>query len=225
MPSALPSEVLEALRRHSTPTICNAIEEFDVRPRSAGFMGPGVRCVFPERAPTVGYAATARIRAGAPHAPAGGPRRADFWDYVLSVPPPRFVVMQDLDPTPLGSYWGEVQASIHRALGCVGVVTDGGVRDVEEVAALGFQMFASCLLVSHAYVHLVDFGQPVRVAGLEVASGDLLHGDRHGVTGVPAEVAPEIDAAARRVAEREQRIFDVCRADALDLPRLKELLG
>lgn len=216
-------EVIAALRAHTTPTICNAIEEFGVRPRSAGFMGPEVRCQFPDLPPMVGHAVTATIRAGEPGAPPAS--RAAFWEYVLTVPAPRVVVMQDLDGRPLGSYWGEVQANVHLALGCVGAVTDGGVRDIEEVRALGFAFFSSCLLVSHAYVHLVDFGGTVTVGGLEVRPGDLLHGDRHGVTSIPADIAPGLDAAVRAVALREARILDACQAQPLDLQRLRATIG
>ncbi len=214
-------EVLDRLRRHTTPTVCNAIEEFKLRPRNQGFMGPQVRCIFPERPPMVGYAATARILAGQAPARHRAASRTEFWDYVLSIPAPRIVVMQDLDPTPIGSYWGEVQANIHRALGCAGTITNGGVRDVDEMAALGFQCFASCLLASHAYVHIVDFGGPVEVAGLEVRSGDLLHGDQHGVTQIPEEIADRIDGAVQAVAERERLIIGAAQAQPLDLERLK----
>ncbi len=217
----LQPEVVERLGRHSTPTICNAIEEFKVRPRHQGFMGPQVRCVYADHPPMVGYAVTARILAGQAPARHRGPSRTEFWDYILTVPAPRVVVMQDLDPTPIGSYWGEVQANIHRALGCIGTVTNGGVRDVDEVATLGFHVFASCPLASHAYVHLVDFGGPVEVGGLEVHSGDLLHGDKHGVTTVPEAIADRIDEAVEAVAERERRIIEACRAEPFDLARLK----
>jgi 4-hydroxy-4-methyl-2-oxoglutarate aldolase len=216
-------DVIERLRRHTTPTICNAIEEFGVRPRHRGFMGPQVRCIFPELPPMVGHAVTVTVLAGQPPARHRAPTRPEYWDYVLSVPEPRVVVVQDLDPTPIGSFWGEVNATIHRALGCVGTVTNGGVRDVDEVRALGFQMFASCLLVSHAYVHIVDYGGPVHVGGLEVHSGDLLHGDQHGVTSVPADVAERLEEAVQRLVERERRILEVCRAQPFDLERLKAL--
>ena len=220
---ALPPELIGRLGRHSTPTICNAIEEFAVRNRSAGFMSPAVRCIYPRLPPLVGYAVTATIRASRP--PAGGPSRHAFWDAVLAVPAPRVVVMQDLDPEPVGAYWGEVQANIHRALGCVGVVTSGGVRDVDEVAALGFHFFAACLLPSHAYVHLVDIGGPVTVGGLEVCSGDLLHGDQHGVTSIPLEIAAGIDEAVERQAERERRILTACRAEPFSLGELRRAVS
>lgn len=224
MPLPLSHEGLQRLAAHSTPTVCNAIEEFAVRPRHHGFMGPEVRCIFPEFGRSmVGYAATLRITADEPRGPTRGPSRPAFWDYVLSVPAPRVVVVQDLDAAPLGAYWGEVQANVHRALGCVGTVTNGGVRDIDEVRALGFHCFASCLLVSHAYVRIVDFGGPVHVGGLDVCSGDLIHGDPHGVTSVPEAVAARIDEVVATVAQRERRIIDACQAEPFDLERLKAL--
>ncbi len=224
-PPPLDPEVLARLRAHSTPTICNAVEAFDVRPRDQGFMNAQVRSILPHLPPMVGYAVTAKIAAaGRPEAP-GGPNRHAFWQHVLSVPAPRIVVIQDLDPTPVGSYWGEVQANIHRALDCCGAVTNGGVRDVQEVAALGFHLFASCLLVSHAYVRLVEIGGPVRIGGLDVRPGDLLHGDRHGVTSIPIEVAPGLDAAVARLSRREVEVLSACRAEPFDLRELRRVYG
>ncbi len=226
MPSTpLDPGVLQRLRAHSTPTICNAVETFEVRPRDQGFMDAGVRCVLPHLPPMVGFAVTARIVAAGRPQTTDGPGRYAFWEHVCSVPAPRVVVIEDMDPTPVGSYWGEVQANIHRALECAGAVTNGGVRDVEEVAALGFPLFASCLLVSHAYVRLVEIGGPVRVGGLEVRPGDLLHGDRHGVTHIPTEVAPHLDAAVDRLARREAEILAACQAEPFDLPRLRRVYG
>ncbi len=216
---------LDRLKAYSTPTICNAIEEFAVRPRHLGFMGPEVRCVFPELEPMVGYAVTLRIRAAAQPVPPPGPSRLEFWEFVRTLPEPRVVVVQDLDPTPVGAYWGEVQANVHRALGCVGTVTNGGVRDLDEVRALGFHCFAACLLVSHAHVHIVDFGGPVRVGGIMVRSGDLLHGDKHGVTTIPADLVPRMEEAVQRVAEREARIIGACHARPFELEALKAVYG
>jgi 4-hydroxy-4-methyl-2-oxoglutarate aldolase len=215
---------LEALRALNTPTVANAIERFDKRPRHLGFMGPEVRCIFPEMPPIVGYAATARIMA---EQPADGPRapsRHDYWDSILSVPAPRIAVIQDLDQPPaIGSFWGEVNGNIHRALGCAGTITNGGVRDLDEVRALGFQMFASAVIVSHAYVHLVEFGTPVKVGGLVVRPGDLIHADKHGAIVIPHEIARDVPAAAAEVERMERRIINYCQSHEFDVAGLKEL--
>lgn len=216
--------MIDALRKLSSPTVANAIETFDVRPRNQGFMSSEIRCLFPELGPLVGYAVTAVIRAEA--RPEEGHRASTFawWDYVLSIPAPRVVVVHDLDePRGQGAQWGEVQASIHKALGVAGVVTDGSVRDLDEVRAMGFQFAAAHVSVSHAYVHLVDFGLPVKVGGLWVRPGDLIHGDQHGVLTIPPEIAPRVPEAAARVEQDERTIIGYCRSPEFTVEGLKAL--
>ena len=216
-----PSQV-ESLRKISSPTIANAIETFKVRPREAGNLSSEIRGLFPELGSIVGYAATGLIRAE--HGPAEGRRASTFayWDYVLSTPAPRVVVVHDLDdPRGQGAQWGEVQANIHKALGCAGVVTDGSVRDLGEVRALGFQFCAAHVSVSHANVHLVDFGVPVKVGGVWIQPGDLIHADQHGVVVIPHEIADKIADAAAKVEADERRIIDTCQAPDFSAEKLK----
>lgn len=162
---AVSAEVLEALKRFDAPTVANAIETLDVRPHSTGFMRPEIRCIFPGLGPMVGFAVTARIRAA--DAPQHGERVAsnsEWWDFLGKVPAPRVIVIEDLDEPPgVGAFWGEVQSNIHKALGSVGVVTNGGVRDLDQVRPLGFHFFAQHVVVSHAYVRMLDFGGTVQV--------------------------------------------------------------
>ncbi len=201
-------EELEALRQIPTPTICNALETFSVRPRNKGFMDGTIVCRFPELGPVVGYAVTAKIRASRP-ATEQQLSHEEAWAEFEKVPQPWVVVIEDLDhPTPVGSYWGEVNAAVYKALGAVGAVTNGGVRDLTEARSLGFHFFSSCILVSHAHVHLVEVGCPVSVGGLSVRPGNLLHGDGHGVTSIPLEVARELPRAAREIAEAERRLIE-----------------
>lgn len=222
----LSPEEIEALRRFSTPSIANAIERFDVRPRHHGFTGPEIRCMFPDLPPIVGYASTATIAAEQPGAPGRAPKVGDYWDAIQALPAPRIAVIQDLDqPRAIGSFWGEVNGNVHRALGCVGAITDGGVRDLEEVRAMGFQFLASAAIVSHAYVHLVDFGIPVKVGGLWVQPGDLIHADRHGAIIIPHEIAREVPAAAAEVEAGERAIIEHCQSKEFSVERLKELMG
>ena len=212
---------LERLQRFSAPSLSNAIEVFDVRPRSSGFMRPEIRCMQPMQQPMVGYAMTGRIRAASKPQPGGPASRKAFWEWLLRIPQPRVVVLQDLDDPPAqGSFWGEVQATTHQALGCVGAVTNGGVRDLREVGALGFHLFAAHAIVSHAYVHLVDLGAPVEVGGLTVHPGDLLHADEHGVLLIPASVAPFLADVAEQYEAVEQRFIHSVRGGHLDVEGL-----
>jgi len=217
--------VLRALQTLNTPTVANAIETFNLRPRNQGFMDASVRCMLPGLGVMVGYAVTAKIRAAEPPAPGAAVPRRRMWEYILSIPEPRVVVIQDLDDPPVGSFWGEVNANIHRALGCVGTVTNGGVRDLDEVEQLGFHLFASQVHVSHAYVHVVEIGTPVEVGGLTVHPGDLLHGDKHGVIQIPLEIAPDLFRAAKEVEARERRIIEVCQSPDFSIEKLSELYG
>jgi regulator of RNase E activity RraA len=217
----LPAQVLDALRRYDTPTLANAIEVFDVRPRDEGFASPQIRCLFPELPVTLGYAATATIRARG--AVTEGNQQS-LYDHVQTLPAPRLVVVQDLDQPPgHGALWGEVQSSIFSALGCAGCVTDGCVRDLTEVRATGFQFFAAAVGVSHAYVRVEEVGLEVTVGGLRVRPGDLIHGDQHGVLLIPPQIAAELPAAADAIIEREQRLIGWVRSAEFSPSRLAEM--
>ena len=217
---------LEALRRIPSPSIANAIETFDVKPRNQGFMSPKIRCIFPDLGHMIGYAVTGVMRAGSASNERIGVLRTDWFDEVLRVPEPRVLVIKDLDyPNPVGSFWGEVQTNVHKALGCVGTVTDGGVRDLDEMKAGGFFAFASEVLVSHAYVHLVDYGVPVTVGGLTVRTGDLIMGDQHGVIGIPKELVADIPTGVKQVEDRERKIIGLCQSSDFTLEKLKALFA
>ena len=213
---------IEALRSISTPTVSNAIELFDLRPRNEGYMSPEIRCLFPDLGVMVGSAVT--LRFGARHRSTDPKSRYDSWQYILKTPAPRILVMQDMDNPPgSGAYIGEVMTTIHQRLGCIGAVTNGCVRDLDEVRSLGFHFFAAGVCVSHAYVHLMDFGCPVNVGGILVRTGDLIHADKHGVLLVPNEIAAEVPKAAAKVCEREQQLLALCKSPAFTLEELKRL--
>ncbi len=216
----LDASVLEALGRYDTPTMSNAIETFDIRPRDTGFASIEIKCMFPELPPLVAFAATATIRARG----AGPDDQSPLWSHVLSVPGPRVVVVQDLDDPPAhGSLWGEVNASVFTALGCLGAITDGCVRDLSEARAMGFRFFARGAGVSHAYVRVEQAGIPVTIGGLEVRPGDLVHADQHGVLLIPIEIASELPAAADRVIAREQAFIKWVRSPDFDPAKLGEM--
>jgi 4-hydroxy-4-methyl-2-oxoglutarate aldolase len=207
----LTSEQIEGLRRLNTCQVSDAIDALNVRLRNEGYMDASIHHLFPSLPPMVGYAATARIRtAEPPMAEKGYLNRTDWWNYILTVPAPRVVVIEDLDRRPgRGSCAGEIHSHIYRALGCVGLVTNGAVRDLEGAESIGFCLFAGSVTVSRAYYHMVEFGAPVEVGNLKVRPGNLLHGDRHGVLSVPPSIAGDIPRAAARVAALERSVLEI----------------
>lgn len=224
MSNTLSPAQLDALRRLDTCTVANAIETFNVRLRDTGFADSSVRCVFPKMPPLVGYAATVRIRYSGPPVDGQVPaERTDWWSTLLAVPAPRVVVLEDVSDRPgFGSFMGEVHAHVLRALGCAGAVTNGSVHDLPGIEAAGFRLFAGSVAVSHAYVHIVDYGKPVEVGGLKVSPGDLLHADQHGVLSVPAQIAADIPAAAGRLLERERKVIEFCRSKEFTVEKLRD---
>ena len=219
---SLTEEELQALRQFGTCMVANAIESFNVRLRNTGFADASIRCMFQDAPPMVGYAATARLRSGEPPIVGGSFRdRADFWNSILEIPTPRVLVLEDMDRPPgRGAFVGEMHAAILKALGCVGYVTNGAVRELPAVRAMGVQLFAGNVAVSHAYAHIFEIGKVIGVGGMEVRPGDLLHGDQHGVLTVPAEIASRVPAAADRLKKLEKRVIDLCRSPDFSVAKL-----
>ena len=171
----------------------------------------------------VGYAATVKIRGSTP--PTTGnlySDRTDWWEYIESLPAPRIVVVQDASTRPgLGSLIGAVHMNILRALHGVGAITNGSVRDIPAAESAGFHYFAGSAAVSHAYVHIIEIGKPVEIDGLKIRSGDLLHGDLHGVQTIPLDIAPLIPEAAAKIAAEEQAIIGLCHSPEFSLQKLR----
>jgi 4-hydroxy-4-methyl-2-oxoglutarate aldolase len=214
---------IEQFSQLSTCIVASAIESFCVRLPNTGFMESSIHCIFEDFPPMAGYAVTARIRSATPPMERGHYHysRTDWWSHILSISPPRVVLFEDLDDPPgLGAFIGEVNANILLAFGCVGLVTNGGVRDLAEVRSLGFPVFAGNVAVSHAYAHIFDFGGPVVVGGLEVSPGDLVHADRHGVQTIPLEIAEKVPAAADRLLQLRKRIIGVCKSPDFSADKL-----
>jgi len=222
MHSLMP-DTLAAIRRFDTCAIANAIEQFGVRMRNEGFTQPGLTCVTGGFSRVLGYAATCRVRTADPPM-TGRPYadRTDWWDALRQLPYPRVAVIHAPESGQgAGSALGEVHAAILKALGCIGVITDGAVRDLEGIIDLGFPAFARGVTVSHAYSHMVDFGNPVEIFGLEIHQADLLYADCHGVIAIPRAVATELPAMAERMRATERRIIDICQSPDFSVERLR----
>jgi regulator of RNase E activity RraA len=222
----LTPELIGRYRALDTPSVSNAIETFGLRLRNEGFADGRVRGLIPNQPPVIGHAVTARIRCSAPP-PVGNSYhdRTDWWTYIVSVPAPRVVVVQDVDERPgLGAFVGDLHAHILHALGCVAYATNGTVRDLDAVGRLGFQFFAPGAVVSHAFAHIVDFGQPVEVGGLAVSTGDILFGDGSGLLSVPPSIVAEVPLAAERLRRKESHVIALCRSAEFSIAGLRALV-
>jgi len=224
--SRIGQETLDAIGRFDTCMIANAIETFEVRLRNIGFTDSSIRSMFPDLPPMVGYATTARVRAGDP--PVRGRiyhDRADWWNNILAMPAPRIVVLEDMDKVRgTGAFLGDMHAAILKALGCSGFVTDGAVRELPAIRQMGLRLFASNVTVSHAYAHIFDFGAPVRIGGLEIRPGDLLHGDQHGLISIPTRIASDVASVAAKLKETEKRVISLCQSTDFSIEKLRNLI-
>lgn len=222
----LSDEDLSALRNLDTCAVADAIETFDLRAKNVGFADSSVRYLSGDMPPMVGYAATARLRSGdRPMAGRSYQDRSAWWNSILEVPAPRIAVLEDIDDPPgLGAFLGDVHAAMLQAMGCIGYVTNGAVRELTALRGIGFHIFARNVAVSHAYARIIDFGSEVQVGGMEVRPGDLLHGDCHGVLHIPKPVAKEIPRVAARMAERNRQVLAACRAPDFSVDKLRATL-
>jgi regulator of RNase E activity RraA len=215
---------LDFLQSIDTPTVCNLIEIVAPERRGAGYTIRHLHCPFPDLPPMVGFAKTVTIRAkdAVPLGQAGYmQKRLDYLDYVAASPRPSIVVIEDLDdPVGYGAFWGEVQSNVHKALGCLGTITNGSIRDIPMIAP-GFQMLAGSIGPSHAFVHVVDFGVKVTIHGMEVTSGDLIHADRHGAVVVPIETIDAMPAALTKLAAQEERMIKAAQAPGATVASIK----
>jgi 4-hydroxy-4-methyl-2-oxoglutarate aldolase len=221
-PTKLSREDVEALRRFDACTLSNAIEVLNIRPRNEGYAKGEFECMFPALPPVAGYAVTGRMRSASQ--PVHGHYYYDhieWWRYVDSFPKPRIVVLLDADNPPgAGALFGGLHARICKALECVAYVTNGAVRDLPGIESVGFQVFASRPAVSHAYAHVVDFGEPVDLGGLHIHSGDLLHGDQHGVQSIPLDAVRKLPEIADRLLREERRFINQCLEGSFSIGRL-----
>ncbi len=200
---------LGELRHFDTPTVCNAIEVFEVRSRTDGYMGREIVANFPELPPMVGYAATATRRGAAP--PREGYAISALPDQVArydELPGPPVMVYQDLGEPAESASFGDVMCTTYQRFGAVGLVTNGAGRDLEQIRAMEFPVFSNGAICSHGYNHTLDIHVPVSVGGITIFPGDLLHGDANGITTIPAEVAGELADVCAGIAAAEAVVLD-----------------
>ncbi len=221
-------DLIEALCHFSTPTICNAIEMLRSRLQNEGYTDNNQNLINhnPQSQSMVGYAITLKMRTANP--PMSGQYyadREDWWNMVCSMPRPRIAVIQDLDvPSGAGSIAGITHAIIFKALGCIGIVTNGALRDIPLIKQEKMHIYSRKLVPSHAYSHIVEVGVPVKIAGLTIKPGDLLHGDINGIVSVPTNNVEEILTNAHQVFEKKKKIIDFFHSKKFNLAELKKLV-
>ena len=219
------AEQLDFLRSIDSPTIANAIEPFKVRDRAEGYIGGSVRAMFPELGVMLGYALTVTMtnRFGPPPGRAGWWR---MWEELEKLPRPSVVVVQDVSGAPTRcAYFGEVMATVAKRLGAVGIVSDGGVRDLPEVRAMGLHYFAPYAVASHGNFEIVDVGGRIRLDGQEIRTGDLLHGDLNGIVIVPTELVKDLPAEVEKIRDREAGFLNYINGPEFDLDDYKGMVG
>src|SRR5437588_9950414 len=226
MPNLPDRHALEALRAFDTPTICNALEITNPERRARGFTRRPVVACFPEMKPVVAFARTALIRSREAHPrdrDSANKIRLGYYEHIAAQPLPSLSVIQDIDApdTGFGAFWGEVQTHVHAGLGCVGVITDGSVRDLDAMAP-DFLVLAGSIMPSHAYVHLVEFGGTVSVGGMCVSADDIIHADRHGAVVIPADAVAKIPAAVDLLARREKVLIEASKQPGFSIERLRQ---
>ena len=219
---------LNKLTEWDTPTICNGLEHLSSEYRVKSFTVEQMQCFDPSLPPIIGYARTAMIRSMTP--PEGKPEdiremRARYYETISAPPNPSISVIQDLDPTPgFGAFWGEVNTAIHKGLGCLGVVTNGSLRDIDACAP-GFQLLGGKVAPSHAWVHLVAIQCEVNIFGMAVKPNDIIHADRHGAVVVPEECVKELPSAIDVLTRREAVILEVARSPGFNVEILKKAMA
>jgi 4-hydroxy-4-methyl-2-oxoglutarate aldolase len=225
MTIAVTAEQLELLRGVDSPTIANAIEPFKVRDRAEGYVGGQVRAMFPELGVMLGYALTVTMsnKFGPPPGRAGWWR---MWEELEKITRPSVVVVQDVSGAPTRcAYFGEVMATIAKRLGAIGIVTDGGVRDLDEVRAIGMHYFAPYAVVSHGNFEIVEVGGRIRLDGQEIRTGDLLHGDGNGIVIIPPELVKDLPAEIEKIRSREAGFLKYINSPEFDLETYKGMVG
>ena len=220
---------LAVLGALDTPTVCNALEIVAPERRASGFNRRPLLCPAAQQGPVVGFARTAMIKCAEPsgRSPAEiRDLRMRYYEYIEKGPRPGLAVIQDVEGPDrgVGAFWGEVQSNIHNALGCAGVITDGSVRDIEQLAD-GFFVLAGSVMPSHVWADIVAIDTPVSVAGMHVTPGDLIHADHHGCVVIPHAVAGEIPAAAAMIGRKEAVILDASRRPGFSAKDLRRALS
>ena len=219
--------IIDKLSQISTPIIYDAIEKFNLRSRCEGYTDCSIKAMSPQMGPVCGYACTGKITGALPPCPTERviPSK-EVWRYVYNSSKPSIMIVQDLDEDPKRACaWGDYAAAIFYAMGCRGAITNGFVRDVEAVEKIGFKMFARSEIVGHGYIRYTEIDAPVRVGGLIIKPGQLLHADRHGVVIIPQDIdLVELLDKANLCLKNEGLVISYCNSSEFTLDGLFKII-
>lgn len=217
-----PAQLAE-LAKYDSPTICNAVELWNIIPRNEGYMDQTIKACFPKMPPMVGYALTSTFRSMKP------PRAGDSYssigaqlDAMAAIPGPPVIVFQDLDQPCASATFGEVMCSTYKRFGAKGIVTSGTGRDLDQVEALDFPAFTNGAIAAHGYCHTISINVPVTVGGMTIYPGDLLHGDLNGITTIPHEIATEVPGVCEEIAAAEAIVLNYLKQDNVTIAGFNE---
>ncbi len=219
----LPQATLAELANYDTPTVCNVIELWNIRPRNTGFMNQSISACYPKLPPMVGYAVTSTFRSMAP------PRSGDVYaglsqqvEAFAEMPGPPVIVYQDLDEPTASATFGEVMCTTYKSFGAAGLITSGAGRDLDQVEAIDFPCFTNGTICAHGYCHTLSVNVPVTVGGMAIYPGDLLHADRNGVSTIPHEIAADVPDACKELMAAEDIILNYLKGGNLSPDGLAE---
>lgn len=223
MQNPLTADELHALRQIDTPTIANAIEPFNIRSNTNGFMGWDIRCIYPEMGVMLGYAVTATLDTTTHGRTHSKDARFQLFEAIDASPKPAVLALKDLSSKPQhGCHFGDGLATVSMRLGAIGLVTDGGIRDVDTVREMGFHYFAPGMVPAHGNFGFMEAQVPVRISGVLINPGDLIHADPNGVVTIPHEIAHEVADTAHKIMQREKAHRDWVNSPDFSLEKLRQ---
>lgn len=217
----LSDKQIHELKNIDTPTVSNAIEQFHLRSLNEGFMGMEIRCLFPELGVMVGHALTLTVDTTTIEKQ----KELDLPEMlqaIKKIPKPVVLVIKTIGLRPTHScVFGDLMAATAKEMGAVGLVTDGGVRDLKNIRKMGFHIFARGAVPSHGTFSIKEINVPVNISGVQIYPGDLIHGDENGVIKIPWDCVDELPKIAQELLRREKSIVDFVKSSNFTMEKLK----
>ena len=217
-------QIFKALTKYDTPTICNALEILDSKSQKKGYTKKEFFCLNKSLPPMIGFVRTAKIYSNNNNKHITAKERTNYYKYMSEGNMPKICMIEDANVNPVGCFWGEVQTNIHQNLDFKGVITNGSIRDLDDVAR-NFQMLARSVLPSHSYIELKSVGKAIKIFGEQFKHNDIVHADRHGAVKIPLEYLEQLPKAINTVIKNEKPILDLCKGKKFSLDKLEAILN